>query len=328
MPSAGALERGEPVSWQTVWNTWSRWQMVRSRREGGYWCLVRFGLLLALAATGWVVVSASLITVLSPVRIATPMDFRSRWCWPQTTACFVCGWAWAVCWLRPFLRPAWCPLSLLLDRRVSVNQAVLTSWMVVLENPVAMAWWAGLILLFTLLGLGSLLLGLVVVMPMLGHASWHAYRDLVMRPPLRRAICLAPWRRAAAGVRKKKNVVIFGYTEEQLAHFSHLRGGGLYRLHGVHHLRLARDSKAGKFGTFVIFLGLGCGLCRLPGQNHHPVVDGALNLCVPLWCGSFGRCPCGASCFVAHPCRIGILSADVRCARSTAGALWWWFQGR
>jgi uncharacterized membrane protein len=28
-------------------------------------------------------------------------------------------------------------------------------------------------------GLGSLLLGLVVVMPMLGHASWHAYRDLV-----------------------------------------------------------------------------------------------------------------------------------------------------
>jgi uncharacterized membrane protein len=36
-----------------------------------------------------------------------------------------------------------------------------------------------LILGFTLLGLGSLLLGLVAVLPMLGHASWHAYRDLV-----------------------------------------------------------------------------------------------------------------------------------------------------
>ena len=39
--------------------------------------------------------------------------------------------------------------------------------------------WAALIMGFTLLGLGSLLLGLIAVMPMLGHASWHAYRDLV-----------------------------------------------------------------------------------------------------------------------------------------------------
>ena len=58
-------------------------------------------------------------------------------------------------------------------------QAVLTSWLVILQNPIPMAVWAGLILMFTLLGLASLLLGLVFVMPMLGHASWHAYRDLV-----------------------------------------------------------------------------------------------------------------------------------------------------
>ena len=32
---------------------------------------------------------------------------------------------------------------------------------------------------FTLLGMGSLMLGLIFVMPMLGHASWHAYRDLL-----------------------------------------------------------------------------------------------------------------------------------------------------
>jgi uncharacterized membrane protein len=42
-----------------------------------------------------------------------------------------------------------------------------------------MAFWASLIMGFTLLGLGSLLLGLVLVIPMLGHASWHAYHDLV-----------------------------------------------------------------------------------------------------------------------------------------------------
>jgi uncharacterized membrane protein len=42
-----------------------------------------------------------------------------------------------------------------------------------------MALWAAIIMVFTMLGLGSLLLGLIPVIPMLGHASWHAYRDLV-----------------------------------------------------------------------------------------------------------------------------------------------------
>ena len=70
-------------------------------------------------------------------------------------------------------------MPLLLDRRATVMQAVLTSWQAVLANPLPMALWAGLIMGFTLLGLGSLLLGLVFVIPMLGHASWHAYRDLV-----------------------------------------------------------------------------------------------------------------------------------------------------
>jgi uncharacterized membrane protein len=46
-------------------------------------------------------------------------------------------------------------------------------------NPVPMALWAAIIMGFTLLGLGSLLLGLIPIIPMLGHASWHAYRDLV-----------------------------------------------------------------------------------------------------------------------------------------------------
>ena len=42
-----------------------------------------------------------------------------------------------------------------------------------------MAFWAFLIMAFTLQGFVSLLLGLIVIMPLLGHASWHAYRDLV-----------------------------------------------------------------------------------------------------------------------------------------------------
>jgi uncharacterized membrane protein len=60
-----------------------------------------------------------------------------------------------------------------------VLAAVLTSWRVVMEHPAPLALWAALIMGLTLLGMATMLLGLVVVVPWLAHASWHAYRDLV-----------------------------------------------------------------------------------------------------------------------------------------------------
>lgn len=69
---------------------------------------------------------------------------------------------------------------LLLERRVGVPVAIATSLRVVSENPVpAMAW--GLIVA-VLLFIGSIpaLLGLMVVLPVLGHASWHLYRKAIV----------------------------------------------------------------------------------------------------------------------------------------------------
>ena len=42
-----------------------------------------------------------------------------------------------------------------------------------------MALWGAIIMVLTLLGFASALVGLVLVVPWLGHASWHAYRDLL-----------------------------------------------------------------------------------------------------------------------------------------------------
>jgi uncharacterized membrane protein len=42
-----------------------------------------------------------------------------------------------------------------------------------------MAFWAFLIMGFSLLGIFSLFLGLILIVPMLGHGSWHAYRQLL-----------------------------------------------------------------------------------------------------------------------------------------------------
>jgi len=70
-------------------------------------------------------------------------------------------------------------IPMLVDRDVSFLEAVTVSIQAVLENPRPMALWAGLIVLFTGLALVPFFLGLAIVMPLIGHATWHAYRDLV-----------------------------------------------------------------------------------------------------------------------------------------------------
>jgi uncharacterized membrane protein len=72
---------------------------------------------------------------------------------------------------------------LLLDRDVGLYTAVATSILAVVTNPVPMAIW-GLIVAGGLV-LGSLpaLLGLIFVMPVLGHATWHLYRKVVPADP-------------------------------------------------------------------------------------------------------------------------------------------------
>ncbi len=68
---------------------------------------------------------------------------------------------------------------LLLDRDLDVVTAAVTSLRCCLRNPAAALLWASVIAALTALGFATLMLGLVVIFPWLGHASWHAYRDLV-----------------------------------------------------------------------------------------------------------------------------------------------------
>ena len=141
--------------------------------------LVRFGLLLALAGTGWVLTSASLITGFASAPVQSPMDFLRVVVLAEHSHLFE---AWIVLGsvlAAPMFASSVVAIPMLLDRPHGVLTAVATSIGVVLLNPLAMALWATLILALTLLGMATLMLGLVVVVPWLAHASWHAYRDLV-----------------------------------------------------------------------------------------------------------------------------------------------------
>ncbi len=71
-------------------------------------------------------------------------------------------------------------LPMLLDRDVGVPVAIGTSLAAVTRNLPAMSLWAALIAIFTAAGIVTLFVGLTVCLPLIGYASWHAYRDIVV----------------------------------------------------------------------------------------------------------------------------------------------------
>ncbi len=68
---------------------------------------------------------------------------------------------------------------LLLDRDVGAGVAVATSVRAVLENLVPMVIWGVIIAAGLVVGFATLFVGLAVIMPILGHATWHLYRRIV-----------------------------------------------------------------------------------------------------------------------------------------------------
>lgn len=70
-------------------------------------------------------------------------------------------------------------LPMFMDKKVDVITAVLTSISAVLHNKKALLVWAVLIFIALLVSLMTFLVGFVVVLPMLGHATWHAYKSTI-----------------------------------------------------------------------------------------------------------------------------------------------------
>lgn len=70
-------------------------------------------------------------------------------------------------------------LPMLMDRKADTITAVITSVNATLRNKSAMAVWLALIVVLTGIGFATAFVGLVVLFPLLGHATWHAYREVV-----------------------------------------------------------------------------------------------------------------------------------------------------
>ena len=70
-------------------------------------------------------------------------------------------------------------VPMIVDRHVDAGTAIRTSLRATARDWPALLLWAVLVVGLVLLGFATWLLGLVVIMPLLGHATWHAYRDIV-----------------------------------------------------------------------------------------------------------------------------------------------------
>ncbi len=70
-------------------------------------------------------------------------------------------------------------IPMLMDRKVDAITAILTSISAVLRNKIVMIYWGLLIVVIILVGIATFFIGFAVLLPIVGHATWHAYREVV-----------------------------------------------------------------------------------------------------------------------------------------------------
>jgi len=83
---------------------------------------------------------------------------------------------------------------LMLDRHAGAGEAMVASLRVVAQNPVPMAAWGLIVAALLVVGTLPFFLGLAVVVPLLGHATWHLYRKVIISDPHSRPVPPPPHR--------------------------------------------------------------------------------------------------------------------------------------
>jgi uncharacterized membrane protein len=142
--------------------------------------LLQFGAILAAIALVWLVASATMLTAIEH----TPAPGLAVVLWGSLTEALTGLQLLSYTASGAVLAAIVFTLSvvavpLIVDRHASAMDAIWTSIRVTFANIPAMLVWAGLIVCMTAVGFVTLLIGMIVVAPLLGHATWHAYRDLV-----------------------------------------------------------------------------------------------------------------------------------------------------
>ena len=165
-------ERGEPAT------AWDALEVVRSPSFGA---MLGLGVLLFALFVTWVATAQAIYIAAFGYEGATGMsDFATRvlttsqgW-WLMVVGCGV-GFLFALVALCISV----VSFPIMLDRHAGAGEAMVTSLRAVARNPVPMAAWGLIVALLLVAGTLPFFLGLAIVIPLLGHATWHLYRATV-----------------------------------------------------------------------------------------------------------------------------------------------------
>ena len=165
-------ERGETVSWASAFEV---------ARSPAFPSIVLLGLLLVAIFVAWLVAAGVVYDMTlgpqPPVSVAAfahdVIATRAGW------AMIVVGMGVGFVFATIVLAISAISFPLLLDRAMGVGTAISTSVQAARENPRALAIWGLIIAGLLVAGSIPLFLGLAIVLPVLGHATWHLYRRLV-----------------------------------------------------------------------------------------------------------------------------------------------------
>jgi uncharacterized membrane protein len=166
-------EQGLDLSWSDAFD------VFHSRSRGA---IAALGLLLLVIFAVWIAVAQSIYIANFGYEPAASMPdflqqvFTTQAGWRLIIVGNAVGFLFAVL----VLAISTVSFPLLLDRDVGAVEATLTSVRAVAVNPIPMAVWGLIVAVALLLGSLPFFLGLAVVIPVLGHATWHLYRRLVV----------------------------------------------------------------------------------------------------------------------------------------------------
>ncbi len=178
-------ERGESA------NAWDAFEVLRSPSFGA---MLGLGTLLLALFVVWIAIAQSIyVAAFGYGGAANGSDFIRRvlttpagW-WMIAVGC---GTGFLFALVALCLSAISFPL--MLDRHAGAFEAMVTSLRVVARNPVPMAAWGLIVAALLVVGTIPFFLGLAVVIPLLGHATWHLYRETVAIAPNARPIVTPP----------------------------------------------------------------------------------------------------------------------------------------
>ena len=169
-------ERGEEAA---------AWDAIQVLRAPSFGAMLELGTLLLVLFIVWIAAADAIyIAAFGNAPAASIPDFATRvLTTPQGWSLIIVGCGVGFLFAVVALCVSVVSFPLMLDRHATAIDAIRTSLQAVRKNPLAMAAWGLIVAMLLVIGSLPLFVGLCVVLPVLGHATWHLYRKVVEPDP-------------------------------------------------------------------------------------------------------------------------------------------------